>query len=147
MSSELAHPVIDTHVIVRNGDKILLSQRGGPYGRGRRHTPSGKHDKGRNPQGRRSPRAVRETKLEVDPDHLRLVQVVHHRQNDTMTRIGSFFEATEWKGDPVNQEPSMCMALEWYTVHELPDDIIEYPEAGLRGYLDNAGHLSEHNWG
>ncbi|MCX5205806.1 NUDIX domain-containing protein [Streptomyces sp. NBC_00237] len=146
MSSDLAHPVIDTHVIVRDGDKILFSQRGGPYGRGRWHMPSGKLDEGETISAGAARELFEETSLEVAPNHLRLVQVVHHRQDDTMTRIGFFFEATEWKGDPVNQEPSKCMALEWFTVHELPDDIIEYPEAGLRGYLDNAGQLSEHNW-
>ncbi|MGW6260973.1 hypothetical protein [Streptomyces sp. NPDC055085] len=49
-------------------------------------------------------------------------------------------------GTPINREPTKCMALEWFTVHELPDDIIEYPEAGLRGYLDDVGKLVEHNW-
>jgi hypothetical protein len=61
-------------------------------------------------------------------------------------RIGFFFEATEWEGMPVNKEPEKCLALEWFTVHDLPDDIIEYPEAGLRGYLDGSGPLTEHGW-
>lgn len=43
----LAEPVIDTHVILRAGDKLLFSQRGGPYGYGRWHMPSGKLDRAR----------------------------------------------------------------------------------------------------
>ncbi|MFJ1874209.1 NUDIX hydrolase [Streptomyces chartreusis] len=146
MSSELAHPVIDTHVIVRDDDKILFSQRGGPYGHGRWHMPSGKLDEGEQLSVGAARELFEETGLEVDPEHLRLVQVVHHRQDDAMTRIGFFFEATEWKGDLVNREPSKCMALEWFTVHDLPRDLIEYPEAGLRGYLDKTNPLAEHNW-
>ncbi|MET7390485.1 NUDIX domain-containing protein [Streptomyces sp. NPDC005529] len=146
MSSELAQPVIDTHVIVRDGDKILFSQRGGPYGHGRWHMPSGKLDQGEELSKGAARELSEETGLDVDPEHLRLVQVVHHQQSPEISRIGFFFEATKWAGTPVNREPTKCMALEWFTVHELPDDIIEYPEAGLRGYLDTAGTLVEHNW-
>ncbi|MEU6680266.1 hypothetical protein [Streptomyces sp. NPDC046925] len=41
MNPQPVHPVIDTHVILRDGDQPLLSLRGGPYGRGRWHLPSG----------------------------------------------------------------------------------------------------------
>ncbi|WP_405914555.1 NUDIX domain-containing protein [Streptomyces sp. NBC_00728] len=146
MSSEPAQPVIDTHVIVRDGDKILFSQRGGPYGHGRWHMPSGKLDQGEELSSGAARELSEETGLEVDPAHLRLVQVVHHQQSKEISRIGFFFEATQWTGSPVNREPAKCMALEWFTVHDLPEDIIEYPEAGLRGYLDDAGTLVEHNW-
>ncbi|MFE2533842.1 NUDIX domain-containing protein [Streptomyces sp. NPDC059371] len=111
MSSESAQPVIDTHVIVRDGDKILFSQRGGPYGHGRWHMPSGKVDQGEELSYGAAWELSEETGLEVDPAQLRLV-----------------------------------LALEWFTVHDLPEDLIEYPEAGLRGYLDDAGTLVEHNW-
>ncbi|GGV02513.1 hypothetical protein GCM10010211_82330 [Streptomyces albospinus] len=57
-----------------------------------------------------------------------------------------FFEATEWDGEPVNKEPEKCLALEWFTVHDLPDDIIEYPAAGLKGCLNATNPLVEHAW-
>ncbi|MER5490028.1 NUDIX domain-containing protein [Streptomyces sp. NPDC002490] len=143
-----AAPVIDTHVILRDGDKVLLSQRGGPYGYGRWHAPSGKLDAGE-PLTVGAARELREeTGVEVDPAHLRLVHVVHHRQGPDAERIGLFFEATAWDGEPVNREPEKCLGLRWWAVHELPEDIIEYPAAGLLGYLrgeDRAG-LTEHGW-
>lgn len=46
MNPKVAKPLIDTHVILRDGDKLLFSQRGGPYGYGRWHLPSGKLDQG-----------------------------------------------------------------------------------------------------
>ncbi|MCX5416063.1 hypothetical protein [Streptomyces sp. NBC_00059] len=61
-------------------------------------------------------------------------------------RIGFFFAATRWSGEPVNREPEKCLGLEWFSVHELPEDIIEYPEKGLLGYLEGAGALTEHGW-
>ncbi|MGW1144877.1 NUDIX hydrolase [Streptomyces sp. NPDC002454] len=143
-----AAPVIDTHVILRDGDKVLLSQRGGPYGYGRWHAPSGKLDAGE-PLTVGAARELREeTGVEVDPAHLRLVHVVHHRQGPGAERIGLFFEATAWDGEPVNREPEKCLGLRWWAVHELPEDIIEYPAAGLFGYLrgDARAGLTEHGW-
>ncbi|MFJ8082776.1 NUDIX domain-containing protein [Streptomyces sp. NPDC096205] len=87
-----------------------------------------------------------ETGITVDPNDLRLVHIVHHRQDDNVERIGFFFEALHWQGHPINREPDKCLALTWFTVHELPDDIIEYPNAGLLGYLENAGPFTAHNW-
>ncbi|WP_330456135.1 NUDIX domain-containing protein [Streptomyces sp. NBC_00820] len=146
MNPEPAQPVIDTHVILRTGDKILFSQRGGPYGHGRWHMPSGKLDKGEPLTVGAARELYEETGVVTDPTQLRLVQVVHHRQDAETERIGFFFEATEWEGEPVNREPEKCQALQWFTVHELPDDIIEYPAAGLNGYLATAGPFTEHAW-
>ncbi|MCX2968610.1 MULTISPECIES: NUDIX hydrolase [Streptomyces] len=146
MSAQPAQPVIDTHVIVRDGDRILFSQRNGPYGHGRWHMPSGKLDHGEPLTDGAARELFEETGLTVAPAHLRLVQVVHHRQSDRMERIGFFFEATAWDGEPTNREPEKCMGVGWFTVHELPDDIIEYPLAGLLGYLNEDALLNQHGW-
>ncbi|MFI5758109.1 NUDIX domain-containing protein [Streptomyces sp. NPDC051569] len=146
MSGHPATPVIDTHVILRDGDKVLFSQRGGPYGYGRWHMPSGKLDQKESLPAGAARELFEETGITVDPTDLRMVQVVHHRQDDEVERIGFFFEAVEWEGNPVNKEPEKCLALTWFTVHELPDDIIEYPQAGLLGYLNETGPLTSHNW-
>lgn len=87
-----------------------------------------------------------ETGVRVDPGRLRLVHTVHHRQSPEIERIGFFFEATEWEGEPENREPAKCLDLRWFSVHELPEDIIEYPAAGLYGYLDGGRVLTEHGF-
>ncbi|MEU0836034.1 NUDIX domain-containing protein [Streptomyces sp. NPDC005969] len=146
MTPPLAEPVIDTHVILREGDKLLFSQRGGPYGYGRWHMPSGKLDRGEPLSVGAARELLEETGITVDPEHLRLVHIVHYKQSDTVERIGFFFEATQWSGEPINKEPEKCLGLEWFSVHELPEDIIEYPKEGLLGYLQEAGTLAEHGW-
>ncbi|MEU1466043.1 NUDIX domain-containing protein [Streptomyces sp. NPDC005727] len=146
MSPQPAQPIIDTHVILRDGDRILLSQRGGAYGYGRWHLPSGKLDQGEPLAVGAARELFEETGVTVEPAELDLVQVVHHRQADHVERIGFFFEALTWQGEPVNREPDKCLALTWFTAHELPDDIIEYPRAGLLGYLNGTGPLVQHAW-
>jgi 8-oxo-dGTP diphosphatase len=140
-------PVVDVHLILRYGDKILLSQRGGPYGYGQWHAPSGKLDPGEPLTVATVREAFEETGVVVDPDHIRLVHIVHHRQGDgAEDRIGFFFEATEWDNEPINREPEKCLQLQWFTVHELPADLISYPAAGLRGYLDGNPGVTIHGW-
>ncbi|WP_078946779.1 NUDIX domain-containing protein [Streptomyces sp. NRRL B-3648] len=75
MSAQPAAPVIDTHVIVRDGDLILLSRRGSPYGYGRWHMPSGKLDRGEPLHAGAARELFEETGITVAPHDLRLVQV------------------------------------------------------------------------
>ena len=145
--SDSTGPVIDVHLILRDGDKILLSQRGGPYGYGQWHAPSGKLDPGEPLTVATAREAYEETGVIVDPDRLRLVHTVHHRQGGgARDRIGFFFEATQWDNEPVNQEPDKCLQLRWFTVHDLPENLIPYPAAGLRGYLDDGPGFTMHGW-
>ncbi|OKI09344.1 DNA mismatch repair protein MutT [Streptomyces sp. CB02923] len=141
-----ATPVIDTHVILRDGDKILLSQRGSPYGYGRWHLPSGKLDTGESLPVGAAREAHEGTGITVDPAHLRHVHTVHHQQSPGDERIGFFFLATRWEGEPTNREPDKCLDLRFFDVHDLPEDIIEYPAAGLYGYLTNPTPLTLHGW-
>jgi 8-oxo-dGTP diphosphatase len=147
MSVTSSGPVIDVHVILREGDRILLSQRGGTYGHGDWHAPSGKLD----PDETITAAAVRETYEEtgvvVAEEDLRLVHTVHHRQGSgSPDRIGFFFEARRWEGQPDNREPEKCLQLEWFTVHDLPDNLIPYPAAGVRAYLDGDRGITLHGW-
>lgn len=147
MTDRTASPVIDVHVILRDGDKILLSQRGSPYGYGHWHAPSGKLDPDEPLTVGAAREAWEEAGVHIDPDHLRLVHTVHHRQGGgAPDRIGFFFEATEWLGDPHNREPDKCLQLAWHAVHELPADLIPYPGAGIHGYLADQHSLTLDGW-
>ncbi|MBK3584869.1 NUDIX domain-containing protein [Streptomyces sp. MBT57] len=140
-------PIIDVHVIVRAGEKLLLSPRGGPYGHGQWHAPSGKLDPQEKPAVGAARELKEETALDVDPESLTLLHtVVHHQGDGTPDRIGFFYEATEYSGDPVNREPDKCLALQWFAEHDLPDELIPYPAAGLHGSLTDPGGLTYHNW-
>ncbi|MFJ8036017.1 NUDIX domain-containing protein [Streptomyces sp. NPDC096032] len=108
--------------------------------------PSGKLDQGEPLTAGAARELFEETDVQVEPEHLKLRHVVHHRQEDGSERIGFFFEATQWKGTPTNKEPEKCLTLQWFTDHDLPEDIIEYPGAGLFGCLGRTGVLTQYGW-
>ena len=112
-------PVVDVHVIVRNGEKILLSQRGGPYGYGQWHAPSGKLDPGETPAEAAAREAREEVALELDPASLdELFEVVAQAHGEPAGRLVRMrvFEA---KTDASPQAAAEVGALHWVTTAEL----------------------------
>lgn len=49
---------------------------------------------------------------------------------------GVFFEAQHWLGDPVNREPEKCSAVRWFSLDDLPANLIAYPAAGINAYIN-----------
>ncbi|MEU0122965.1 NUDIX domain-containing protein [Streptomyces albidoflavus] len=140
-------PVVDVHIIVRQGGKILLSQRGGPYGYGQWHAPSGKVEPGEALVQAAVRELFEETGLRALPEALTLCHtVIHHQGDGTPDRIGFFYEAHQVAGEPENREPEKCLALEWHAEHNLPENLIPYPAAGLHGVLHEPGSVTHHNW-
>jgi len=72
--------------------------------------------------------------------------VIHHQGDGTPDRYGLFYETTKWSGEPTNREPAKCLELAWFTEHELPEQLIPYPAAGLHGSFNQPGGLTFHNW-
>ncbi|MFJ5121884.1 NUDIX domain-containing protein [Kitasatospora sp. NPDC088548] len=142
-----ARPIVDVHVLVRDGEKLLLTQRA-VYGRGQWHAPSGKADKPGETLAEAAARELQEeVGLSVDPADLVLLHtVIHHQGDGTPDRYGLFYEAHGWTGEPENREPEKCMDVRWFAEHELPEDLIPYPGAGIHGALTNPGGHTFHGW-
>jgi len=47
----------------------------------------------------------------TDPADLAFSHVFHRRNPEGQPRIGFFFTATRWQGEPVNREPHKCAGL------------------------------------
>ena len=75
---------------------------------------------------------------------LECVHVMHHR-NEVQGRVGFFFRATRWQGEPVNREPEKCSELVWCPLDRLPDDVIAYPAEALRR-IGRGEQFSLHGW-
>lgn len=73
----------------------------------------------------------------IAPADLRHVHTLHVAGAGPSPRLGVFFEARRWAGEPYNREPEKCSSVEWFPLDDLPDNVTSYPLAGIRAYLDD----------
>jgi hypothetical protein len=45
---------------------------------------------------------------------------VLHLNKQTM---GFYFKATQWKGEPINNEPAECSEIGWFDIKDLPEEM------------------------
>lgn len=130
--------LIDVHVLLVGDGDILLTQRRdtNPMFDGLWHLPSGKLDAGESAVDAAAREAEEEVGILIDPADLRLVHTLHVNGSGPEPRLGLFFEARGWVGQPTNREPDKCSAVQWFPLAALPDQLIDYPAAGIRAYLD-----------
>jgi 8-oxo-dGTP diphosphatase len=129
------HVILDVHLLLVRDGHLLLTRRRGGYGDGLWHLPSGKTEPGENVEAAVIREAREEVGVTVHPADLRCVHAVQVQHTGEQPRVGFFFEATRWTGEPSNQEPDKCSAVRWFPMHDLPDSVIPYPAAGIDGYL------------
>lgn len=128
-------PIVDVHLLLVRDGQILLTQRRGGYATGGWHAPSGKVDTGESILDAVIREGAEEVGVLVQPTDLRCVHTLHVHHPHEEPRIGWFFEATRWTGEPTNQEPDKCAAIGWFTLDGgLPNTMIPYPEAGILAY-------------
>lgn len=130
--------LIDVHLLLVREGRILLSKRRdpSPVYDGRWHLPSGKLDADESVLTAAVREAHEEIGVVIDPADLRQVHVLHVQNCGPEPRLGLFFEVLRWLGEPTNMEPAKCAGLSWFPLGDLPNDTIEYPAAGIRGYLE-----------
>ncbi len=60
-------------------------------------------------------------------------------------RIGLFFRATAWRGEPEVREPDRCVRWEWWPLDGLPKPMVSYTRAAIEAI--RAGYsYSEMGW-
>lgn len=144
--SERYRSIIDVHVILPRGDEILLLERQNTgYCDGMLHLPSGHLDEGEPISHGAAREAREEVGVEIAPADLCLVTVVHHRQCEDLARVGMFFLAEKWSGEPIVAEPHKAGKLVWADPRALPSNTIPYPLEGIRSWV-SGDRLALHGW-
>ncbi|MGW3473183.1 NUDIX domain-containing protein [Saccharopolyspora sp. NPDC000995] len=117
--------IIDVHVLlVRHGSEVLLSQRRGVYGDGMWHLPSGKVDAAESVLTAAVREAEEKVAVLIDPAALWHVHTIHVNDSGVESRLGVFFEATRWVGEPANREPDKCHTIAWFDLDQLPEEAL-----------------------
>jgi ADP-ribose pyrophosphatase YjhB (NUDIX family) len=76
--------------------------------------------------------AREETGIEIGPQDLDVVGVMHRRADDE--RIDFFLVTTSWSGQITNMEPNKCDRLAWFDLDQLPENVIPYVRRALENY-------------
>ncbi|NKY29094.1 NUDIX hydrolase [Nocardia gamkensis] len=138
--------VVDVHVLLLRDTELLLSRRrSADEFDGLWHLPAGKLEAGESALAAVVREASEEVGVLIDPADLRHVHSAHVVDTGREARIGLFFETRRWAGEPVNREPDKSYELRWFPLAKLPEDLIPYPAAGIRGYLTGETY-SQRGW-
>ncbi|MFD3707350.1 NUDIX domain-containing protein [Nocardia sp. NPDC058658] len=134
------------HILLIRDERVLLSLRRSGDGFDHRwHMPSGKLEADESVAAAVVREAAEEVGVDIDPADLRLFHVAHVTAPGYDSRLGLFFRAQDWRGEPFNREPDKCYALQWFPLNQLPTDLIEYSALGLAA-LNSAAPYSESGW-
>ena len=127
--------VVDVMAILESEGRVLLAERARTgYADGHLNLPSGKLEAGESVVEAVIREAREEIAVQIAPEDLRLVHVMQHRNLDGHSRIGYFFAAARWGGQPRNNEPEKCAGLLWAPIDELPGHTWPYTAAGIDAY-------------
>lgn len=90
--------------------------------------------------------ARKEAGLRIEPGDVELVHVVHHIDTaGNRPRMGLFFRARAWSGEPELCEPDKCTQWRFWNPAALPDDLVPYTRSAIAKIQD--GELySESGW-
>ncbi|GGT51646.1 NUDIX hydrolase [Streptomyces kurssanovii] len=122
----------------RDGEvlKVCLAERlNTGYADGLLNLPSGKVECGEDPYDAVIREAKEEVGIDLDRQALRLVHVTYFRSPAGHTRVGWFFAADRWDGEPYNAEPHKCAGLSWHRPDNLPASTVRYNAVGVGHYL------------
>jgi len=129
-------------ILVRDGEVLLAQRQGTGYADGQWNLPSGHLEEGEMIHEAVAREAFEEIGVKISPDDLRFVHLCHFRNPEGQARMGVFFEATSWEGEPVNAEPHKCARIEWFPLSQLPPGTYPYTAAGVEHYRQGAPYAA-----
>ncbi|MDI3423350.1 NUDIX domain-containing protein [Streptomyces luteolus] len=90
--------------------------------------------------------AQEEAGLHIERQDVELVHVVHHiGKPRNPPRMGLFFRARTWRGEPKLREPDKCLQWRFWDPAALPDDLVPYTRLAI-AKIQNGELYSETGW-
>jgi 8-oxo-dGTP pyrophosphatase MutT (NUDIX family) len=127
---------VDVLLLVIRDDRVLLAERAGTgYADGQWNLPSGKLEDGEDLVAAVIREAREEIAIDLSRDDVDMVTSVHNRNANGRARVGFFFHARRWQGDPYNAEPHKCARIDWFPFDRLPANTVPYTRAGVELFL------------
>ncbi len=119
------------YVVLRLGDEVLLQLRQGTgYRDGHWATAAAGHvEAGESVYAAACREALEELGVVVDPADLLPLTSMHrtHRNGGPVDeRVDWFFECRRWAGEPALLETDKAAALDWFSLHALPQPVVPH---------------------
>ena len=136
-----------TNIILRRDNKILfLKRKNTGWADGLYGLPSGHVEQHENFRTAACRELYEETGIKVEPNQMEHRLTFHQWDERGDIRVGIYFEAVNWTGEPKNVEPEKHSELAWFDADKLPDSIIPTTRAKLE--LIKQGQVyAEFGWG
>jgi 8-oxo-dGTP pyrophosphatase MutT (NUDIX family) len=136
--------VPEAHLLLIRDDRILLlRRRNTDYEDGKYSLIAGHMEDGETAREAICREAHEEAGIELAPDDLEFAHVVHRA--DRGQRVGFFFRALSWRGEPRNMEPHKADDFRWFALGALPGGMVPYVRRAIEGW--RAGQrYSESGW-
>lgn len=87
---------------------------------------------------------VEEIGVRISPEHLSVIHVMHRKAAQD-ERIDFFMTTTTYEGEVYNKEPDKCDDLRWFSLDNLPENVVDYIKVAIEHY-NNGVAYSEYGW-
>ncbi len=145
MPNERFKIIPTAHLILMKDDKILLLRRFNTgYEDGNYSVVAGHLEGNETFTEAMIREAKEEADIDIRPEDLETVHVMH-RKVPTEERVDFFIRANKWEGEIKNMEPERCNELKWFTLDNLPTNVIPYVKHAI-DYIKNGIFYSEYGW-
>lgn len=144
MSAGRFRAIVAVHLFLVRDESVLLLRRAHTgYEDGNYSVPAGHLEGGETARAACVREALEETGIHVAEGNLRFALVMHRRAETE--RIDFFFSATEWDGEPRNEEPEKCDELRWCPFAVLPGNTVPYVRHAFEAWRSGTRYV-EFGW-
>jgi len=136
--------IVNVYLVLRKQSEILLSLRKNTgycddyYG-----LVAGHVEDGESATTAMIREAYEEAGIRIQSSSLKVVHVMHRQTN--RLNVDIFFECCEWQGEVINLEFEKCGALDFFSIKQLPHNVIDYIGNALQA-ISNGNFYSEQGW-
>lgn len=126
--------IIGAHLVLIRDGAVLLGKRhpDSAFAPSTWHLPAGHREQGESALACTVREAAEETGLTIDEGDLTLVHTLDLLDpGSPIPRVGLFFAASSWHGEPRVLEPDRCTEWRWWPLDALPEPLVDYTRTAL----------------
>lgn len=136
--------ITGANVLILKDKKILLSQRKNTGFMDGSYSIIGGHVEEKESLKEAAIREAREEiGITIYPEDLELVHILH--DGGESPRVQFYFKIEKWDGDVVNKEQERCENLKWFSLNELPENMVPGVKFAVKEFLKGKNY-SEFGW-